>query len=297
MKEYRARQRAEAELRNKMQKAKEEEENRYFNSHLLDLGNSAGDFSFSTPTRHSPLMPSPRIIRSNKSSLPYGSSSRTPEVSESEESQSISNLVIDSSSYDSRARNPSDDEFLLEIEGAEEEQMSDMAKIIFRLSNMDEVGASGDGGTNPIPMKHSNYWEFPGSSLPPACRPLSPLEDSGHTPSSAPTPKNKVPNQSASTPVVLGHPEKKSGSGHGPVRPKPAAPGGRHCSNNTTSKPGVASSVDFTILSSSAGSHQQQQPVQQSTSSSQRHFYGRTLSPLMELPTPESLTARDENNE
>lgn len=277
MKEYRERQREQNEMLNRARVEAEVEQQSRLTPHHIDIGNP-NDFNFSTPTRRSPQPP----LKSGVNRV-YGKAYTSPEASENEECHSSGrNTATERRFYESRARNAADDDFLMDVEDkGDNTEMSDMAKIIFRLSNLDEVGPAGDGG-NKVNIKHANYWEYPGSSLSRECRPLSPLEGeelvAGISYSSAPT-------HSASAPV-LGQSEKRSGSG---IRPKPAAPGGRKCSNNAN-KSGrgiIQMSSSFTMPTNMGIDNQFQ---------AQSHFYGRTLSPLMELPTPESLTARSENN-
>lgn len=245
MKDYRA-QRQEAE---QLKKQAEPKPPPVYGSHHIDPCQPS-EFTFSTPTRQSPL-PSPKLIAQKKAMNMKAVQSHADQF----DSQNAEMSTI----YQMRSRNPADDRFLQE---SSDTQMSDMAKIIFRLSNLDGLGsgdASALSSTKPDIWNHQGM--APGMN---ECRPLSPLEDTSEYHAGFPTPRSPLPNE-------MNLDTLKSS------RPKPAAPGGRQNSSNSSSQNSLS---NFSMTGS------QFQP---------RHYYGGTLSPLIELPTPESLTAREEN--
>ncbi|ODN02976.1 Protein phosphatase 1 regulatory subunit 42 [Orchesella cincta] len=196
MKKYRAQQKAEAnELKKNMAKKVEEKSilDIVPGGSILQVGSSE-EFSFSTPTRLSPLPPKPpqpkRKQQQPVAKKSQGSTKSTPTPNQSEGEDSprtdattsalsstqefeMSNIVVDGSLYESRARNSLLNHPDFDVVGGDGDHMSEMAKIIFRLSNLDDGTEGQNGG---IVMKHSNYWDPPGSSMPQECRPLSPLE-------------------------------------------------------------------------------------------------------------------------
>lgn len=237
----------------------------------LDADVLGNEFRFSTPTRLSPQPPPPtpymkRMITRQKSPVRTFNDGAPPEFIQEEEFSRQTASLIDTVSYTSRARQFAEMDLHSDFGGAGD-SISDMAKIIFRLSNLPaEVG-----GADLSRQKHpSSYWDLPGSSLHKECRPLSPLEGVELLP---PTPKT-----STSAPHL-----KKSSASSTSSRPKPAAPGGRRCSNNSSLP---KSTSEVTILLDKS--------LPEPFPSTTLPYGKRTLSPLMEMPTPESLTARDE---